>query len=217
MSRAPPRDHLVHQTLRCRAQSSASPISDSGGYRVSKCFHRFMACACRRVVATGNSVLWSICCSCQALWYRDSHVPMEVLVAEHGRRHRIGCQLRTGLHQLQLIVEAPDPAHIAIIVQQVIATDRQLAGCYQLGQRPDGAPYALLRLALEVNGLRLGSDELLAALAEQWIGLANLRDAPSVLVPVDFEPTQPNPASRSPSLPPDPLSPFPDGRRPHRA
>jgi hypothetical protein len=119
-------------------------------------------------------------------------------------------ELRRGLHRLQRALGAPLPAGLAIVVQQVIATDRQLAGCYQVGHCSDGRRFALLRLALQVNGRRLTTDELLAALAEQCIGLATQESA-SMLVPIDFEPGRAAERPRLTALRPDPLGPHPTG------
>ena len=141
-------------------------------------------------------------------WRRP--VPLEVLVADRTRRRALECELRRGLSQLQRAFGAPPPTELAVVVQQVIATDRQLAGCYQLGQRPDGTRFALVRLALQVNGRRLSTDELLAVLAEQCIGLATQQSA-SVLVPIDFEPAQPSDVRRLSALRPDPLAPDANG------
>jgi hypothetical protein len=135
-------------------------------------------------------------------------VPVEVLIADRTRRRMLERELRRGLRRLQRALGAPLPAGLAIVVQQVIATNRQLAGCYQLGQRPDGSRFALVRLALQVNGRRLTTEELLAALAEQYIGLATQESA-SVLVPIDFEPGQQSQARRPTALRPDPLAPHP--------
>ena len=82
----------------------------------------------------------------------------------------------------------------------------RLAGCYQLGQRPGGTHFALVRLALQVNGRRLSTDKLLATNAEQCLGLAT-QQRPSVLVPIDFEPVQPSEIRRLSELRPDPLAP----------
>lgn len=153
----------------------------------------------------------------QALRYRDSRIPVEVLVASGAGRWRIERELRTGLRQLQRILGELPLADVAIVVQQIITADRQLAGCCHLGHRLDGTHYALWRLALQVNGRRLSSDEILAVLAEQWIALSNQQNGSSVLVPIDVEPREAGTGRRSPTLRPDPLMPFPDGVNPHRA
>jgi hypothetical protein len=131
---------------------------------------------------------------------------VEVLVADRTRRRIAERELRRGLHRLQRALGAPLPVELAIVVQQVIVTDRQLAGCYQVGQRPNGSRFALMRLALQVNGRRLTTDELLAALAEQYIGLAT-QECTSTLVPIDFEPGPPAESRRLAALRPDPLAP----------
>ena len=140
-------------------------------------------------------------------WRRP--VPVEVLIADGARRRQLERELRRGLARLRRVLGVPLPAELAVVVQQVIRTDRQLAGCYHLGQRPDGRRFALVRLALQVNGRRLTTDELLAVLAEQCIGVLT-QHSPSVLVPVELEP---GPAESRPPTPlrPDPLAPHPGG------
>jgi hypothetical protein len=109
------------------------------------------------------------------------------------------------------------PGEIAILVQQVITTDRQLAGCCHLAQRPDGTPSTLWRLALQVNGKQLDTDELLAVLAEQWIALTSQQSDPSVLIPVDLESQVSIPGRPAPALRPDPFMPHGHGANRHRA
>lgn len=156
---------------------------------------------CRRALRLGRL----------ALGHRRRPVPVEVLIADRPRRRALERELRSALGQLQRALSAPLPSELAVVAQQVIATDRQLAGCYQLGQRPDGCRFALVRLALQVNGRRLSTDELLAALAEQCIGLAmHEAGGPSMLMPIDLEPTQPAEVGRLMALRPDPLTPRPN-------
>ena len=146
----------------------------------------------------------------QAIWRWRRAVPVEVLVVDRTRRRMLEQELRRGLRRLQRALGAPLPAGLAIVVQQIVATDRQLAGCYQVGQRSDGSRFALVRLALQVNGRWLTTDELLATLAEQYIGLAS-RDSVSALVPIEFEPGPPAESRRLTTLRPDPLAPHPNG------
>jgi hypothetical protein len=143
-------------------------------------------------------------------------VPVEVFVADVARRRVLERELRHALRRLQRALGAPLPAGVAVVVQQVIVTDRQLAGCYQVGRRPDGTQFALVRLALQANGRRHSTDDLLAALAEQCIGLALQHGGgPSVLVPVELEipqvapppPRTPADVRRVSGLRPDPLAP----------
>jgi len=153
----------------------------------------------------------------EARRYRDDQVSIEVLVTNGIRRRKIERELRAGLRQLQRVLGPPSLVEIAVVVQQVITMERQLAGCYQLSQRPDGSQSALLRVALEVNHTRLSSDDLLAVVAEQWIAITNLQDGPSLLVPIEYESGQTHPEKLAPSLRPDPLMPYRDGVHPHRA
>jgi hypothetical protein len=108
---------------------------------------------------------------------------------------------------LRRILGTAFPTDLSVIVQQVIATDRQLAGRYQVGHRPNGSRFALAWLALNVGDQRLSADELLAMLAELCIGLATHElNGPSVLVPVAFEPAQPTDLGRTNGFRPDPLA-----------
>ncbi|MGE3795881.1 MAG: hypothetical protein AB7I38_18415 [Dehalococcoidia bacterium] len=129
---------------------------------------------------------------------------------DRARRRAVEREVRRGLAHLRRVVGTTQPAELAVVVQQVITTDRQLAGCYQLGQRPDGSRFALVRLALQVNGRRLTTDELLAVLAEQCIGVLT-QHSPSVLVPVELDPGPTEPRRPAP-LRPGPLAPHADGR-----
>lgn len=137
-------------------------------------------------------------------------LPVEVLISDRTRRRVLERELRWALGRLRRGLGGPIPPELSVLVQQVIRTDRQLAGCYVLGQRADGSRFALVRLALQVDGHRLSTDELLAVLAEQLVGLATQQSS-SVLVPIDLAPA-PAPASRTATvLPPDPLAPGANG------
>lgn len=158
----------------------------------------------------------------RVLRQRRRPVPVEVLVADGARRRALERELRRGLRRLRGALGAPLPVDLAVVVQQVLVTDRQLAGCYQLGLRPDGSRFALARLALQVNGRSLSTDELLAALADVLIGLTVEQcGGSSVLVPIDLEPWSGAPATEAPhltTLRPDPLAPQPgDGLAAARA
>ena len=171
----------------------------------------------RRICALGGYILERLLCGWEALRYGDGRIPIEVLVANPTRRRRFERKLRVGLRQLQRALGELPPGEIAILVQQVITTDRQLAGCCHFTHGSRGTPSALWRLALQVNGRRLDTDDLLAVLAEQWIALTNQQSDPSVLVPVDFEPQAAIPGEPPPTLRPDPFMPHGDGAYPHHA
>jgi len=169
-----------------------------------------------RLMTAAIQAIGAVRIGCEALLYRDDLVPLEVLLTNGSRRRKIERELRAGLRQLQHLLGPPSLVEIAIVVQQVITMDRQLAGCYQLRQRPDGSQSALLRVALEVNHRRLSSDDLLAVVAEQWIAIANLQDGPSLLVSIEYESGQTHPEKLASSLRLDPLMPYRDGVHPHR-
>ena len=81
-------------------------------------------------------------------------------------------------------------------------------GRYQTAWRQDGVRFALLRLALQVNGRELGADELLAVLAEQYIALTLEQSAgTSLLVPVELETPEIRPTGRITAFRPSPLTP----------
>jgi hypothetical protein len=145
-------------------------------------------------------------------------IQVEVLVSDERARRSLETEVQRTLRRLERVLgnPFPDRGHLAIVVQGVIRTDRQLAGCYQLGEWADGTRFALVRVALRVNGRKLDLDEVLAALAEQWISLAiQQSQKPSVLVPLDLEPPEASPSAKPPSaLRPDPLSPHSNGQRP---
>lgn len=145
--------------------------------------------------------------------YRKRRRPVEVLIAGPMRRRRLERALRQGLQRLERALGEAWSTEIAVIVQQVITTDHQLAGCYQIGQRPDGGCFALIRLALEVDGRQLSTDELLSVLAEAWIGIVTQQGGgSSVLVPVELAPVQ-HETRNITTLRPDPLAPQPNGAK----
>jgi len=119
-------------------------------------------------------------------------IPVEILVADGRRRRRLKREVRTGLRQLRRVLGSSFPAHVTIVVQQAVcpaAAERLLAGCAHVGTRPDGTRFAHVRLALQVDGHELTVDEVLAALAEQCIGLATQSAGmTTVLIPVDLNP-----------------------------
>jgi predicted protein tyrosine phosphatase len=137
-------------------------------------------------------------------------IRVEVVIVDKPHRQALQRQLAAGLRQLRRLL--PDQPDIAVLVQQVIPLERQRAGCCEVATGPDGRRLALIRLALEVNGHRLSADEVLAALAEQCLGLARQHAQATAVVPVDLDPGDPpaggGVAARPPDLPPDPLAPY---------
>lgn len=135
----------------------------------------------------------------------DCFVPIEVLVTGFWRRRSIQVRLRHAIRKLQRVLPSPLPLDVAVVVQEIIMTERQLPGCYQVSQRLDGSRFALIRLALQVDGQRLSVDELLAVLAEQYIALSMQQSGPGLLVPIDLAPPRSDDARRPTVLRPDPL------------
>mgnify|MGYP000850512620 CR=1 FL=1 len=90
------------------------------------------------------------------LWRRfrpcRGSIAVEVLVADRTRRKVLEREIKMGLARLQRALGASLLADVSVIVQQVTVTDHQVAGCCQVGQRADGEPFALVRLALQVDG-----------------------------------------------------------------
>jgi len=130
------------------------------------------------------------------------HTPIEVVITDDKRRRALKREIAKALHRLQnLFTSLPDD--VVVVAAQVIPKRRQPAGCFQVGSRADGSRYAVIRLALQVNGHRLSTGEVVATLLEQCLGIV-AQDADSVVVPVEFEPGSSHEADE---LPGDPLAP----------
>ncbi len=167
-----------------------------------------------RALSAVGSTLWR---RARTLWIthrRKRGIRVEVLVADERWRRDLESEVRQGLRRLGHALDNPlaSSGEVAVVVQHAIKTDRQLAGCYQVGELGNGQRFALIRLALQVNGRRLDLDEILATLAEQWIGLAIQQSSrPSVLVPIDLEPVGAADVRPLTTLLPDPLNPHANG------
>jgi hypothetical protein len=146
-------------------------------------------------------VLW------QALRRRSHRIPVEVLLVDPTHRRVMKRRLRAALSRLQHALDKSFPAGTAVIVQRIVVTDRQLAGCYHLGERSDGTRFALIRLGLEIDGRHLGIDEIISVLAEQYIALAMQQDTAGLVVPIDLYPSQSKSLFHPTPLRPDPLAP----------
>ena len=159
---------------------------------------------CLRHVATTVAAVAGYVLQHLPRWRR---IPIEIVLADHNRRRGLKRELAHSVRRLQKILGDLLPTDIVVVVQQVIPAEGQLAGCCQIGQRKDQHQFALVRLALQVNGKRLSTDEMLAALAEQLIGLA-MKEAEGFQfrVPVRIEPTAQANETRT-TFRPDPLAP----------
>lgn len=159
----------------------------------------------RRLLAFGRARVQAALMWLVSIPRNDWPVPIEVLISSFWTRQSVERRLRHAVRRLERILPHPS-LDIAIVVQQTIVTERQLAGCYQISQRSDENRFALIRLALEVDGRRILTDEMLAVLAEQYIALAMLSSGPSLLVPIDLAPFPQSDPLHSAPLRPDPLA-----------
>jgi hypothetical protein len=129
--------------------------------------------------------------------------PIEVLVVDRARRRSVERQLGARLRRLERLLPPAPPERVVVVVQQAIGDDRPVAGRVHVVQRPDGARCALVRLALQVGERRVTSDELLAALCDQWLALGQI--AGETPTPVEPRPTPPAETAPLAAFRPDPL------------
>jgi hypothetical protein len=155
-----------------------------------------------RAVAAGWRRLRAVACP-------DRPPPVCVEALLYGRRERRAMQhaLTGAVRQLRRVAAVPAPHTVAVIVQQSLPAatpGHPLAACTEVRSQPDGGRLALIRLAAEPGGYRLRPDDVLAALAEQWLALAaDLAGGTRVLVPLELS------ALAEPALLPVPLAPLP--------
>jgi hypothetical protein len=133
--------------------------------------------------------------------FNRTGVPIEVVITDNARRRTLSREISRKLRALQHILGTGIPDDVVVIVTHVIPRRRQPAGCFQVGLRPDGSRYAVIRLALTTNGHRLCTDEVLSTLAEQCLGIL-AEDAKSVVIPTEYQPDGGGPVE----LPDDPLA-----------
>ena len=145
---------------------------------------------------------------------------VEILTADRNQRKRLAQEIRSGVRRLERVVSPALCCDAAVLVQRGVHGHHPVAGCSLVSRKADGSRFALIRLATHLNGRALATDEILAALAELWIGIASQQLAdPVVLVPVELEAT-PAALRAIETLPPDPLAPRANGQtvvRPDRA
>lgn len=149
-----------------------------------------------------------------ALRRRFCPTPVVVLIADPAQRVSLEFEVRRGLHRLERVLGFAIFAPMTVIVQHSIHLEHAVAGCTHVGQHADGSPFALVRVALSVDGHDLSIDEALAVLAEQCIGLAvQQAGGMGVVVPVKWT----SAVSAAVSAPPavrDPLAPSRNGHVP---
>lgn len=160
----------------------------AGGRR---CCHAVCAAVYRALRRAGGSVvrLLRVLRVLGRWWPASRGVRVEVLVVDPAARRRIGRAIRRALGRLRRVLGASFPQHLTVVVQRTVypgAAGHELVGCCQVGQRPDGTRFSYVRLALEVDGEDLTDDDLLAALAEQCLGLAGQQPGGAcVLIPLE--------------------------------
>lgn len=172
---------------------------------ISRCRHvllglQFLVQAAWRLIGRLLSGLRAAACG------QIDPIAVEVMLADRARRKGIERHVRATLCRLRRVLSSQFPSDAAVIVQQVVVTERQLSGCYQISNQHDGTRIALIRLALEVDGRLLTTDELLAVLTEQCIALAMQSAGPGLLVPIDLAPSRSDDRAHPPALRPDPLA-----------
>lgn len=113
---------------------------------------------------------------------RLAPIALEILITDRARRRSLEEELRTALARLQQLLGPALPGHTSVVVQDTISQEGHLVGCTHVGKRPGGAHYAIVRLALRVDGQELSADRVLAVLAEQCIALAARRDVGTTVV-----------------------------------
>ena len=140
--------------------------------------------------------------------------PIVVMVANPSQRATVEFEVRSGLRCLERVLGRATFRSLTVVVQHSIHLDHPVAGCTHVGQRADGSPFALVRLALRVDGRDLSLDEVLSIMTEQCIGLAiQQAGGMSVVVPVEWAATA-APSSGPPPTARDPLAPSPNGHVP---
>ncbi len=159
--------------------------------------------------AIPTGINWVVRAAVRAIQAWLTPAPIQVLVKDRSHRRAIERDLTAGLRRLRRALGQAFPSDAVIVVQQVICTDRQLAGCYQLARHAEGAGFALIRLALQVDGRSLHMDEVLSVLAEQCIGLA-VQQAGGIglLVPIELESVRRSDDRRVDDVRRDPLAPM---------
>ena len=174
----------------------------------------------RRLCALGAGATVRLLVAWRALRPQERALRIEILAADRVQRKRLEREIRSAVRRLERVASPLLRCDAAVLVQRSVQTNHAMAGCSLVSHGSDGAPFALIRLATHLNGRALATDDILAALAELWIGVATQRLAtPAVLVPVELEPI---PAAPRPidTLPLDPLAPRANGHttvRPDRA
>jgi len=101
---------------------------------------------------------------------RPSPVPIDVVLGDRAQRWRWRRLLGDALRRLRRLVGVAPGDGLALLVAEWLP-DGQRASCAPTRRRTDGRTVHLVSLALSVPERRLSPDEVLAALAEQYLAL----------------------------------------------
>jgi hypothetical protein len=108
--------------------------------------------------------------------------PVVVLAGNHRMRRRWRRRLGDAVRRLQRLVGPPPGADLALLLVESLP-EGQRAACVAIRRRSDGQTVRLLCLALSVPERRLTPDEVLAALAEQYLACAQIAKARTARAP----------------------------------
>lgn len=106
------------------------------------------------------------------LWpaLRPPPVPIEVVLGDRAQRRRWRRQLGDGVRRLHRLAGPSTGGDVALLVVDWLP-DGQRAATSPTRRRTDGRTVHLVSLALGIPERRLAPDEVLAALAEQYLAL----------------------------------------------
>jgi len=169
----------------------------------------------RTVAAAALPLVRAISHFCKVICIRRP-IPVEVLFTDPNQRRTLEREVRRCLRQLHRALGPDFPVGLAVIVQQTVATDHPVAVCFHVRHQTGSASGALVRLALQIDGRRSTIDEILAALADACVSLADHWNQSGVLVPVAAATPQPVQSDPLASLRSDPLMPRSNGTVPHQ-
>jgi len=110
---------------------------------------------------------------------KEPLIPVEVLVGNRQQQRALRRSLVHGVRRLRVLLGGDLPADL-VVVQEVLDAGKA-RGCHCTVRRPDGSSATVIRLALHVEGRRVTTDELLAALADQCLVLLARTPHPGAL------------------------------------
>jgi hypothetical protein len=135
-------------------------------------------------IARGILVVVLVLVAGYAAWQELRPVPFPVVVLAGNATSRRRWRRRLGdtVRRLQRLVGPPPGADLALLLVEWLP-EGQRATCVAIRRRSDGQTIRLLCLALSVPERRLTPDEVLAALAEQYLACAQIAKARTARAP----------------------------------